>query len=93
MREAPLEAYTSPHLKFGRILALYRLDRLNEAGQELQQANASYPKMLKWLLPAKVIDPDDPDDDDDFTHENTDEEVAWCSRLEMRDEWVGATGA
>jgi tetratricopeptide (TPR) repeat protein len=78
-----------PEIMYGRVLALYRLGRLDEAREALTRAVEELPLALKFLVKAKVKKPK--------LSQNGirigGEDQAWLYREEMLDAWRAAPGA
>ena len=78
-----------PEIPYGRVLALYRLQRLEEAQDALRAAMEDLPKVARYLTVKRVRTPKlDPrgvlmGGDDQ----------AWLYRDEMRDLWLKTPGA
>lgn len=73
---------------YGRVLALYRLDRREEAAQAMQVAAERLPRVLKHLLRDRVPKPW-PDDGGMIIGG---EYQAWLYRQDMRETWLSVPG-
>lgn len=77
---------------YGRVLALYRLGRLDEAETALGQALEHLPLPADYLLADHPAEPEE----DPAAHEGLtigSEQQAWLYRSDMRDEWLATKGA
>lgn len=83
----------SPALAYGRVLALYRLDRCDQAATALAEAAAAFPDVLDELLSENDL-PDNPFEDVDF--ENLEREKlaqqGWIYALRMGIEYAETPG-
>lgn len=83
----------SPALAYGRVLALYRLDRRDQAATALAEAAAVFPNVLDELLAEDDL-PDNPFEDVDF--ENLEREKlaqeGWIYALRMGTEYAETPG-
>jgi tetratricopeptide (TPR) repeat protein len=78
----------APETRFGAVLALVRLQRMQEAERALHSACSDLPKTAEYLLPARVHRP--------RPHRGTiagGDEQAWFYRDEMRSVWQQTPGA
>ena len=79
----------NPDLSYGRVLALYRLERHTEARDALNDAVADLPKIPRFLSAKRIRKPKlEP-----FGTLLGGDDQAWCYREEMRDVWVTTPGA
>ncbi|MDZ7841048.1 MAG: hypothetical protein U5R46_09570 [Gammaproteobacteria bacterium] len=78
-----------PELAFGRVLALYRLQRLEDARQALGDAKRRLPKVLRALTAKRLARPKM--NPPGITLGGDDQ--AWLYREEMRDVWLATPGA
>ena len=79
----------NPEVSFGKILALYRLNRKKEAVQELGDALEYLDKIPKYLIAKRIKKP--PLDTEGVIVGGDDQ--AWFYREYMRDEWLNTPGA
>jgi hypothetical protein len=78
----------APETRFGAVLALVRLHRMQEAERALHTACSDLPKTAEYLLPARVRRPS--------VHQGTiagGDDQAWFYRDEMRSVWQQTPGA
>jgi hypothetical protein len=79
----------APETRFGAVLALVRLQRMQEAERALHTARCDLPKTAEYLLPARVRRPK--------LHQGTiaagGDDQAWFYRDEMRSVWQQTPGA
>jgi tetratricopeptide (TPR) repeat protein len=86
------EAYPNdlaPETRFGAVLALVRLDRLQEAERALINARSDLPKTAQYLVPARIRRPR-------ILHDRIEvggDDQAWLYRDEMRAVWQQTPGA
>lgn len=78
-----------PETAFGRVLALYRLQRTDEARQALDEARQRLPKVVRALTAKRLARPKV--DPERVTLGGDDQ--AWLYREEMRDVWLATPGA
>jgi len=78
----------SPELLYGRVLALYRMDRLVEAGEAARRAVKSRPKVLHYLIAKRVRKPEM---HPSWVTLGGDDE-AWFYREQMREVWLATPG-
>jgi len=78
-----------PDIVFGKVLALYKLDRKEEATMAAQNAVEEFPKVVKYLTASRVKEPEL----DQFGLTMAGEDQAWMYREEMRDTWKASRGA
>jgi hypothetical protein len=79
----------NPDIRYGRVLALYRLERHKEAKDALIDAVAKLPKIPHFLTAKKIRKPKlEP-----FGTLIGGDDQAWCYREEMRAVWVTTRGA
>ena len=78
-----------PDILYGRVLALYRLNRPEEAKKALFAAMDSLPKVSRHLAVARVRKPRI----DPMGSIHGGDDQAWLYREEMRDLWLAAPGA
>jgi len=78
-----------PEVAFGRVLALYRLQRLDDAGQALADARRRLPKIARALTAKQLARPKV---DDGRVNLGGDDQ-AWLYREAMRDMWLATPGA
>ena len=80
---------TNGELLYGRVLALYRLDRLGEARTAVREAVQRLPKIVRYLSRKRVRQPK--------LHSHgysiDGDDQAWIYRREMRDVWASTPGA
>ncbi|VAW69419.1 hypothetical protein MNBD_GAMMA09-2100 [hydrothermal vent metagenome] len=74
--------------RFGRVLALYRLDKLQAAAKALEGANDTLPLIAKYLLKTKAAQPRFSEQGIRFGGKDQ----AWIYREEMRDSWLQTEG-
>jgi hypothetical protein len=79
----------APETRFGAVLALVRLQRLQEAERALQTARSDLPKTAQYLLPARIRRPKL----QQGTIEVGGDDQAWFYRDEMRSVWQQTPGA
>ena len=79
----------SPETRFGAVLALLRLQRLDEAERALHGARSDLPKTVEYLLPARVRRPNLRQG----TIATGGDDQAWFYRDEMRAVWQQTPGA
>jgi tetratricopeptide (TPR) repeat protein len=79
----------SPETRFGAVLALLRLRRVEEAGRALQRARSDLPKTVDYLLPPRVRRPKLRQG----TIATGGDDQAWLYRDEMRAVWQQTPGA
>jgi hypothetical protein len=79
----------APETRFGAVLALVRLQRLQEAERVLHTARSDLPKTAQYLLPARIRRPRLAAG----TIEIGGDDQAWLYRDEMRAEWQQTPGA
>ncbi|MGH6950513.1 MAG: hypothetical protein ACREH4_06555, partial [Vitreimonas sp.] len=79
----------APETRFGRVLALLRLKRLTEAEDALRSARHALPKVMPYLLPARVKRPKL--SEHGVTIGGADQ--AWLYRDRMRRAWEATPGA
>jgi tetratricopeptide (TPR) repeat protein len=78
-----------PEIPYGRVLALYRLQRLEEAQDTLSTAMEDLPKVARYLTAKRVRTPKlDP-----MGVQFGGDDQAWLYRDEMRDVWLETAGA
>ena len=75
-------------ITYGRILALYRLGRLDEAADALNTARRQLPRVADYLLRDRVDAPPL----DEFRVQIGGEDQAWLYRLDMRHVWMETDG-
>ena len=78
----------APEIQYGRVLALYRLGRHEEAEAALQKAMEYLPAVLKYLLPGRVAKPK-------FSRHGIrvgGDDQAWLYRDAMRKTWMQTKG-
>lgn len=80
----------APETRFGAVLALLRLRRLQEAERALHTASSDLPKTAQYLLPARVRRPRVAQG---TTIEVGGDDQAWLYRDEMRAVWQQTPGA
>jgi hypothetical protein len=79
----------APETRFGAVLALVRLQRMQEAERALQTARSDLPKTAQYLLPARIRRPKL----QQGTIEVGGDDQAWFYRDEMRSVWQQTPGA
>jgi tetratricopeptide (TPR) repeat protein len=79
----------APETRFGAVLALVRLQRLQEAERALLTARSDLPKTAQYLLPARIRRPKL----QQGTIEVGGDDQAWFYRDEMRSVWQQTPGA
>jgi tetratricopeptide (TPR) repeat protein len=79
----------APETRFGAVLALVRLRRLQEAERALHTASSDLPKTAQYLLPARIRRPRA----SQGTIEVGGDDQAWLYRDEMRAVWQQTPGA
>jgi tetratricopeptide (TPR) repeat protein len=79
----------APETRFGAVLALLRLRRLQEAERALHTASSDLPKTAQYLLPARIRRPRVAQG----TIEVGGDDQAWLYRDEMRAVWQQTPGA
>jgi hypothetical protein len=79
----------APETRFGAVLALVRMRRLQEAEQALHTARSDLPKTAQYLLPARIRRPRL----QQGTIEVGGDDQAWFYRDEMRSVWQQTPGA
>lgn len=79
----------APETRFGAVLALVRLRRLQEAENALHTASSDLPKTAQYLLPARIRRPRV----SQGTIEVGGDDQAWLYRDEMRAVWQQTPGA
>jgi tetratricopeptide (TPR) repeat protein len=79
----------APETRFGAVLALVRLHRLQEAERALSRAREDLPKTAQYLLPARIRRPRIRED----SIEVGGDDQAWLYRDEMRAVWQQTPGA
>ena len=79
----------APETRFGAVLALVRLRRLQEAERALHAASSDLPKTAQYLLPARIRRPPMAQG----TIEVGGDDQAWLYRDEMRAVWQQTPGA
>ena len=79
----------APETRFGAVLALLRMRRLQEAERALHTARSDLPKTAQYLLPARVRRPRVAQG----TIEVGGDDQAWLYRDEMRAVWQQTPGA
>ncbi len=79
----------NPDISYGKVLALYRLERLEEASDALSDAIADLPKIPRFLSAKRIRKPKI----DDFGVKLGGDDQAWQYREEMRDIWSATPGA
>lgn len=79
----------APETRFGAVLALVRMQRLQEAERALHAARSDLPKTAQYLLPARIRRPRLPQG----TIEVGGDDQAWFYRDEMRSVWQQTPGA
>jgi hypothetical protein len=78
-----------PEIPYGRVLALYRLQRLEEAQDALYAAMENLPKVVRYLTAKRVRTPKlDP-----MGVRYGGDDQAWFYRDAMRDVWMETAGA
>ena len=75
-------------LPYGRVLALYRLGRLDEAAAALDEAKRDLPLVPDYLLRKRVETPEL----NEFGVELGGKDQAWLYRQDMRDVWMATDG-
>jgi len=79
----------NPEVAFGKILALYRLDRKKEAVQEVGEVLEFLDKVPRYLIAKRIKKPK-------LNEQSVmvgGDDQAWYYREEMRDEWLNTPGA
>jgi SEC-C motif len=79
----------APETRFGAVLALVRMQRLQEAERALHTARSDLPKTAQYLLPARIRRPRL----QQGTIEVGGDDQAWFYRDEMRSVWQQTPGA
>jgi tetratricopeptide (TPR) repeat protein len=79
----------APETRFGAVLALVRLQRMQEAERALRTAQSDLPKTAQYLLPARIRRPKL----QQGTIEIGGDDQAWFYRDEMRSVWQQTPGA
>ena len=79
----------NPDISYGKVLALYRLERLEEACDALIDAKTDLPKIPRFLSAKRIRKPKI----DDFGVKLGGDDQAWQYREEMRDIWSATPGA
>jgi hypothetical protein len=79
----------APETRFGAVLALVRLQRMQEAERALRTARSDLPKTAQYLLPARIRRPKL----QQGTIEVGGDDQAWFYRDEMRSVWQQTPGA
>ena len=79
----------APALCFGKVLALYRLGELPQAGAALKAANKRNRKIVKFLLPANKAEPKS----SEYGVQVGGDDEAWLYRRDMRELWQSVPGA
>lgn len=79
----------APETRFGAVLALVRLQRMQEAERALRTAQSDLPKTAQYLLPARIRRPKL----QQGTIEVGGDDQAWFYRDEMRSVWQQTPGA
>ncbi len=79
----------APETRFGAVLALVRMQRLQDAERALQMARTDLPKTAQYLLPARIRRPNLTQGRIQFGGD----EQAWFYRDEMRAVWQQTPGA
>ena len=77
-----------PETRYGRVLALYRLGRREEAEAALREAAEHLPAVLKYLLPGRVAKPKI----DPYGIHIGGDDQAWLYRQAMRKAWMETKG-
>ena len=77
-----------PELAYGRVLALYRLGRLDDAARALVEAKQYLPLVPEYLLRKHVEMPAP----DEFHVKLGGDDLAWLYREDMRAVWMAADG-
>ncbi len=81
---------TFAETRFGNVLALYRLQRIEAAHEALSHAAEDLPEVLRYLLPKRIRQPKT---DDGPGMSMGSEEQAWFYRVAFREEWERTPGA
>jgi len=79
----------NPDISYGKVLALYRLERLEEASDALIDAIAGLPKIPRFLSAKRIRKPKL----DSFGVKLGGDDQAWLYREDMRDVWSTTPGA
>lgn len=75
-------------ITYGRILAQYRLDHLQDAEQSIKVAIEQLPKVAEYLIKTRVAKPEI----NDFGFNYGGEDQAWLYRQDMREAWKQTPG-